>query len=121
MKTTKDVTVKFMDYGEITIPKGTALTNQTACGIDKNYHFVSDLSWIDKNYSDISRPLKHDSTYYGINIPKEFVDYENTLNPYQPKTGAKCSCKKGIQRDNCPSCEGTGWIIDFKQIRDRHK
>jgi hypothetical protein len=38
---------------------------------------------------------------------------------YQPKTGAPCSCKRGVQRDNCPNCEGTGWIIDFKAIRDR--
>jgi hypothetical protein len=36
---------------------------------------------------------------------------------YQPKTGAKCSCKRGVQRDNCPSCEGTGWVIDFAAIR----
>lgn len=38
--------------------------------------------------------------------------------PYQPKTGQKCSCKPGQQRDNCPACEGTGWKIDFKAIRD---
>ncbi len=38
---------------------------------------------------------------------------------YQPKTGARCSCKRGIQRDNCPTCEGTGWIIDFAAIRNR--
>ena len=38
---------------------------------------------------------------------------------YQPKTGAKCSCKRGIQRDNCPTCEGTGYIIDFAAIRAR--
>ena len=36
---------------------------------------------------------------------------------YQPKTGAKCSCKRGVQRDNCPTCEGTGWVIDFAAIR----
>jgi len=36
---------------------------------------------------------------------------------YQPKTGQKCSCKKGIQRDNCPACEGTGMMIDFKKLR----
>jgi len=35
----------------------------------------------------------------------------------QPKTGAKCGCRSGIQRDNCPRCEGTGWIVDFKAIR----
>lgn len=38
---------------------------------------------------------------------------------YQPKTGQKCSCKRGIQRDNCPTCEGTGWAIDFRAIRAR--
>jgi len=37
---------------------------------------------------------------------------------YQPKTGEKCFCKPGIQRDNCPQCEGTGWRIDFKTIRE---
>jgi hypothetical protein len=37
---------------------------------------------------------------------------------YQPKTGVKCFCKSGIQRDNCPNCEGTGEVIDFKAIRD---
>ena len=36
---------------------------------------------------------------------------------YQPKTGARCRCKRGIQRDNCPKCEGTGWQIDFAAIR----
>jgi hypothetical protein len=39
--------------------------------------------------------------------------------PYQPKTGARCSCKPGIARDNCPACEGTGWRIDFAAIRAR--
>jgi hypothetical protein len=38
---------------------------------------------------------------------------------YQPKTGAKCGCKRGVQRDNCPNCEGTGWVIDFRAIRER--
>jgi len=39
--------------------------------------------------------------------------------PYQPKTGQRCFCRKGIARDNCPSCEGTGWQIDFAAIRAR--
>jgi len=38
---------------------------------------------------------------------------------YQPKTGAKCSCKRGVQRDNCQDCEGTGLVIDFAAIRSR--
>jgi len=36
---------------------------------------------------------------------------------YQPKTGARCSCRRGLERDNCPSCEGTGWVIDFRAVR----
>ena len=34
-----------------------------------------------------------------------------------PKTGARCTCKKGIERDNCANCEGSGRCIDFKAIR----
>lgn len=41
------------------------------------------------------------------------------LVEYQPKTGAKCSCQRGVQRDNCPACEGTGMVIDFRAIRAR--
>ena len=40
---------------------------------------------------------------------------------YQPKTGEPCRCKPGIERDNCPACEGTGWRIDFAAIRNRKK
>lgn len=43
------------------------------------------------------------------------------VRDYQPKTGAKCTCRKGIQRDNCPACEGTGYIIDFRAIRNAPK
>lgn len=39
--------------------------------------------------------------------------------PYQPKTGARCSCRRGVQRDNCHACEGTGFVIDFAAIRAR--
>jgi len=40
---------------------------------------------------------------------------------YQPKTGKKCFCRSGIQRDNCQHCEGTGWKIDFAKIRATNK
>ena len=40
---------------------------------------------------------------------------------YQPKTGQKCGCRRGVQRDNCPACEGTGWVIDFRAIREAVK
>jgi hypothetical protein len=36
----------------------------------------------------------------------------------QPKTGEKCNCKRGTERDNCPDCEGTGMKIDFRKIRE---
>lgn len=39
--------------------------------------------------------------------------------PYQPKTGLPCHCKPGMERDNCPQCEGTGMQIDFAAIRAR--
>lgn len=44
----------------------------------------------------------------------------NTSQGYQPKTGAKCSCKRGVERDNCANCEGTGFVIDFRAIRARN-
>jgi len=81
MKTNKDYTFKYRDYGTITIPKGTRLTHRTALGIDKNYHFVDEYQWIHDNYSSFAALLKHDVMHYGINVPKEFVDYENNLQP----------------------------------------
>lgn len=44
-----------------------------------------------------------------------------THKPYQPKLGLHCFCKRGIERDNCPRCEGTGMQIDFAAIRNRNK
>lgn len=74
LKTNQDVSIEFMQYGKITIPKGTRLTNKTAMGIDAKYNFVDDLDWIDEKYPDISEILKHDAFYYGINIPVEYVE-----------------------------------------------
>ncbi len=42
------------------------------------------------------------------------------MTVYQPKTGQSCHCKRGVQRDNCPDCEGTGQRIDFAAIRARN-
>jgi len=50
MKTNKDYTTEFMHYGQITVPKGTMVTNMTACGIDKNYHFVNEYGWVKLYY-----------------------------------------------------------------------
>lgn len=76
MKTNQDFTTKFRDYADITVPKGTKLTHRTAMGIDKNYHFVDDFKWIAAAYPEIDNILKYDMMYYGIDVPKEFVDYE---------------------------------------------
>lgn len=73
MRTSQDVKMVFRNYGEIIVPKDTRLTNRTALGIDDNYHFVDDLSWIDRDYTTVASILKHDAKYYGIDIPKEFV------------------------------------------------
>jgi Zn-finger nucleic acid-binding protein len=43
------------------------------------------------------------------------------MKPYQPKTGERCACRKGVERDNCPQCEGTGMRIDFAAIRARNE
>jgi hypothetical protein len=31
-------------------------------------------------------------------------------------TGQKCTCRKGVERNNCPHCEGTGWRINFRAV-----
>lgn len=78
MKTNADYTTHYKvansDYGQITVPKGTRVTHQTALGIDKNYHFVDEYGWIKENYPRMSYSLMHDVTHYGINVPVEFVD-----------------------------------------------
>jgi hypothetical protein len=35
---------------------------------------------------------------------------------YTPRTGRRCACRPGLERDNCPRCEGAGWVIDFARI-----
>ena len=82
MKTNKDYTVNYRDHGIITVPKGTKVTHQTAMGKDKNYHFVDDLSWIKPHVNGIPRyGLLHDVKYYGIDVPKEYVDKQQEDKP----------------------------------------
>lgn len=73
-QTSQDVKINFRDYGEIVVPKGTRITHRTAMGVDENYHFVDDLRWIETNYKSINKVLRHDAYYYGIDIPKEFIE-----------------------------------------------
>ena len=36
-----------------------------------------------------------------------------------PLTGQACGCRPGVARDNCPTCEGGGMVIDFRAIHRR--
>jgi hypothetical protein len=74
----KDYTTNFKvgksDYGMLTIPKGTKITNMTAIGYDPLYNFVDDFSWVPTHEDGTKQyGLLHDLKYYGINVPKEFV------------------------------------------------
>jgi len=70
--TNQEISMTFRGYS-ITIPKGTVTTHDTACGMDKNYNFINDFSWM--VYPDGSKMsgLIHDAKYYGINISLEFL------------------------------------------------
>lgn len=73
MKTNANIIVNFRNYGEVRIPKNTKVTNVTACGVDKNYHFIDEFEWVKKEYPEISNILIHDMRYYGLNVPKQYV------------------------------------------------
>jgi len=70
-------------YGKLVIPKGTPTTHQTACGYDENYNFIADLSWVptfEFNGKQVKQSaLIHDLTYYGLNIPREFLEEKKIL------------------------------------------
>jgi hypothetical protein len=80
-KTIKDYTVKNLyGYGTVTIPKGSTVSNQTACGPDDSYRFWQDFHIIATKISGFrSSILHHDLRHYGLNIPAEYCV------PYYPK------------------------------------
>ena len=57
-------------YADIVIPKGTRTTHMTACGIDENYNFIADLSWIPKELGI----LRHDMIYHSIHIDRKLLE-----------------------------------------------
>ena len=79
-QTNQQIEMNFKGY-DIVIPKGTRVTSQTAMGVDNNYNFIADLSWIptiNVGGKEIKQfGLIHDATYYGINVPKEMVEEVN--------------------------------------------
>lgn len=78
--TANSVTVNFRHYGEIVVPKGVVVTNETALGIDEKYNFVNEFDWIDTDYPHIAQLLKMDAQNYGINIPKEHIIIQEDEN-----------------------------------------
>jgi len=74
MKVTSEF-IKMDFMGEsLEIPKGTRITNQTACGKDDNYNFIDDFSWYKPHLKGFAREMAlHDMIYRGVNIPKNKV------------------------------------------------
>lgn len=65
-RTTKEFTTT-LHGREVTVPVGSLVSNQTACGPDDEYRFWSDWAkTIDRNSI-----LGHDLTYYGVNVPAD--------------------------------------------------
>lgn len=90
MKTIQDLTYYYNGYGQFSlqrihdnygfefpliVPKGTHTTHKTASGIDKNYNFIDDFSFLkDHPYRAL---VMHDITYHGIDVPQEFLTEDN--------------------------------------------
>jgi len=74
LKTSQEIKMEI--YGEnITIPKGTKLTNNTACGVDPKYNFVDEFDWYKPELKGFARKMAlHDFVHYGINIDSKFVE-----------------------------------------------
>jgi hypothetical protein len=91
MKTKADYTVHFRvqntDYGMITVPKGTEVTNQTALGEDPKYHFVNDFDWIlpHEGTATPQHGLIEDMKNYGLNVPKEYIETPEEANDREEK------------------------------------
>ena len=76
MMTTTKKDYKIHAYGyDFIIPSGSKVTDQTACGADKNYHFWVDYHNQAEQLTGFKNSLLlHDLTYYGLNIPKEYCN-----------------------------------------------
>ena len=61
-------------YGyDIIVPINSIVSNSTACGYDDNYYFWENWQKIVEEITGFKESgLKHDLTYYGLNIPSEF-------------------------------------------------
>lgn len=73
-KTVKKYKINYKGY-ELTVPVGSTVSNKTACGNDDNYRFWIDFHKVAEEVSGFkSSLLRHDLTYYGLNIPAEYCE-----------------------------------------------
>jgi len=75
MKTNKDITGSWFGHEEMTIPKGTRVTN-LGCGepLASGHYFIDDLSWVPRHEDGLKRyGFLHDAAYYGIPVTEEDV------------------------------------------------
>lgn len=79
-RTTKDFKTKFKGW-DITVPAGSVVSNNTACGPDDNYRFWQDFHKVAKELTGYPRSiLAHDLTYYGLNVPAKYcAPYEDSV------------------------------------------
>jgi len=78
------------------------------------------VHFIQKHYPEYQpSPEDFGGAYWGTKPGSSPEPKPESKPEYQPKTGEACSCKPGVERDNCPHCEGTGMKIDFAAIRAR--
>src|SRR3990167_715420 len=79
------------------------------------YRFVAQLMRITLENPALWRLIKNKTGALRreeLSMAKETIDEA----AWSPKTGASCSCRRGVERDNCPRCEGSGQVINFKAI-----
>jgi len=75
VRTIKDYPVKNYKGYSFVIPAGSTVTNRTACGPDDNYRFWVNFHKVAEEVTGFKESLlKHDLTYYGINIPAEYCE-----------------------------------------------
>ena len=75
MKTNREIKTHFRvansDYGILTIPAGTRVTNQTATGIDPNVFFIDVFNWVKPHEGGVPKyGLIHDLKHYGLRVPE---------------------------------------------------
>lgn len=78
-KTIKEYTVNFRGY-KLVVPVGSTVSNRTAIDNDDKYMFLEDIQELAFRHTGFADSLlRHDLTYYGLDIPKEYCE------PYKVK------------------------------------